>query len=253
MLPSPHRNATPGSPSRGANDIALPRLLIAPLVIAIPLLIALQGFDLDRVVLDHVYDIALKDFPLRHTWMTAVLLHTWVRLPVLAAGLMVLTALAGTAFNQPWRPLRGMLVFLLLGMVLSAATVAAIKHFASGACPYRLTLYGGEIQRLGWFDSLPVGARPGRCWPGGHASTAFALFPWYFVVRERIGSRAARWTLVAIVVFGAVLTSVQVLRGIHWPSDQVYTALVCWYVTLALYAWWRRQRFNPAASAATAP
>lgn len=208
---------------------------LAPLLIALPLLLILQGLDIDRTTLDAVYDARMGGFPLRRAWLLAGPLHTWVRVPVIVCGVALLAALVATGFSARWRVWRRPLAYLLFGMVLGAALVAVIKHFASAACPYRLTMYGGTLARLGLFDVLPPGTPAGRCWPGGHASTAFALFPWYFIVRDHAGRRAARYTLAAILGFGLLLTAVQVLRGIHWPSAQVYTALLCWYVALGLH------------------
>ena len=227
-----------------------PNDLIMPLFIAVPLLILLQGIDLDRAVLDHLYDTRLHDFPLRRAWLTSVALHEWIRVPVIASGIVLLGALIAAQFSQRLNPWRRTIAFVLFAMVLGAGVVAVIKHFSAGACPYQLALYGGDELRLGLFDALPEGARPGRCWPGGHASTAFALFPWYFIARHYASTRVAYATLAGILSFGVLLTVVQTLRGTHWPSDQVYTALLCWYSTLGLYAVMGRQHFHPAARAA---
>jgi membrane-associated PAP2 superfamily phosphatase len=37
------------------------------------------------------------------------------------------------------------------------------------------------------------------------------------------------------MLFGLVLTMTQVARGAHFFSHQVWTALICWYASLAAY------------------
>lgn len=229
---------------------------LLPLLIATPLLIALQGFDGDQAIMARIYDANAQRFPLNRDWWLSVVLHDWARWPVIALWLAVGGALVAAWWRARHSQREGQwevnrdgqhhlsarmtqqdfmtLLFAFVAMLACTALIATIKHFSVPACPYRLTMYGGAAPRLSVFDLLPDGVRAGRCWPGGHASTAFALFCWYFIARARFSSGSARAVLFGILVFGAVLTTAQVLRGTHWPSDQLWTALFCWYITLCV-------------------
>ncbi len=74
----------------------------------------------------------------------------------------------------------------------------------------------------------------GKCWPGGHASTAFSLFAFYFYWNKQ-HPKFARIALLGTIFFGAALSISQTLRGAHFISHNIWTGLICWLVSLGLY------------------
>jgi membrane-associated PAP2 superfamily phosphatase len=88
----------------------------------------------------------------------------------------------------------------------------------------------------------------GACFPGGHASSAFAFIalslPWLTSMdtdQQRLGITMTR----VILLTGLVLGLVQTLRGAHYPSHTAWTALVCAATAWAnhgVFVWWRVKR-----------
>ena len=208
-----------------------------PLLAAAPLLVMLQAFDLDRSFSNFFFDAASRRFPVRSDWWFTRVLHDGAKWLVLAfASALFGTWLFGFA-SAGLRRYRRALSFLLCAMAVSASAVSVLKHFSNHACPYDLAIYGGGYPRLAFFDSLPYGLTPGRCWPGGHASTAFSLFGLYFLARDSLRPQLVAALLACIILFGIVLSIAQTMRGAHFLSHQVWTALICWYATAFTYRW----------------
>ena len=76
----------------------------------------------------------------------------------------------------------------------------------------------------------------------------------FFAARHLERRRLAIGLLWFVLAFGLVLTLVQVARGAHFFSHQVWTALICWYVSLLLYwlAFARHRTTTPVISAVVA-
>ena len=206
-----------------------------PLALGVPFLFALQVLDLDRAASAFFYDPMSLSFPLRNDWWLTHVFHDGAKWTVIGFGFLVFAAWLLSFVWAPLRCLRRLTFFLICGIGLTAAGIAVIKAFSSPACPYDLTIYGGLYPRLTFFERLPAGTSPGRCWPGGHASTAFSLFGLYFAARHESRSRLAFGLLLFVLLFGALLSVVQVMRGAHFPSHQMWTALICWYITAGVY------------------
>lgn len=173
-------------------------------------------------------------FALQHNWWLEVVLHdgarqlAWVVLALLA--LMV------------WRPLgwfrrlpRHQRTEMLLGTLLSLLLISTLKHHSLSSCPWDLQQFGGvAAYRSHWAWGLADGG-PGKCFPGGHASAAFAFLalPLSLLASENTAHRhAGWWCLAGVLLAGVVLGATQTLRGAHYPSHNLWTALICWTVAL---------------------
>lgn len=225
------------------------------------LLVPLLGFDLD-VGLSALFHVPGAGFPLQHDWLLETALHD--RVKTLARGLVALLALAALASLglERLRPLRRPLWYVAIAVPLAAAAVTAAKHASLQTCPAGLAMFGGLEPYFHLFQPAPPGAHSGKCWPGGHAASAFAFFPLVFAARWLGRRRLARGLFWLVMLGGLVLTLVQVARGMHFFSHQVWTALICWYVSLAAcpfflaarYPWRRlRQTKRPSSIRLAAP
>ncbi|WP_404667413.1 phosphatase PAP2 family protein [Roseateles asaccharophilus] len=112
------------------------------------------------------------------------------------------------------------------------ALIPVLKRASSTSCPWSLIQFGGDFARYvpHWLLGLPDGG-PGGCFPSGHASTAFAFIPGWFALRDH-APRVARFFLVVVLICGAVLGWVQMMRGAHFLSHSLWTAWICWAVSL---------------------
>ena len=62
---------------------------------------------------------------------------------------------------------------LLMG--LGALVVGALKSMSHHSCPWDLVEYGGKAVSYPLFSAIPADSGPGRCFPGGHASSGFMV------------------------------------------------------------------------------
>lgn len=184
-------------------------------------------------------------FALQHTWMLERVLHEGVRQA--ATGLFLLIAV-WALWPARWNldrlaalglPRRERWTVLLL-VTLSLIAVNLIKNASLTSCPWDLQAFGGHAVYVShWTWGLADGGT-GRCFPGGHASSAFAFLalslPWLMppagAQRGRVlGMRA----LTAVLSAGLVAGVVQTVRGAHYPSHTMWTLVICGGVSLALW------------------
>lgn len=227
-----------------------PADLALPAAIGALMLVPLLGFGLDVRLSAHFYTPG-EGFTLWHDWLLEKVLHDWVKEFTRALVLLLALAAFASLRLERLRPLRLPLWYALITALLAAAAVTAVKHTSLQTCPVGLTMFGGMEPYFSLFDPVPPGARSGQCWPGGHAASAYAFFPLVLAARHVGRPGLARGLFWLVMLFGLVLTMVQVARGAHFFSHQVWTALICWYVSLAAY-WlaFGRQRNSPAAASA---
>lgn len=188
---------------------------------------------LDVVVMDGFANA--NGFVLRHNWWLERVFHDGARqlAVVLFAGLLLTV----------WRPLGWMSSIsrlerleIVTGMSLSLLLVSGIKHYSLSSCPWDLQAYGGNAHYLShWTWGINDGGS-GHCFPGGHASAAFAYLalalPWLLSTSETKQQHGRRivWGVLAV---GMLLGTAQTLRGAHYPSHTLWSGMFCWLTALA--------------------
>lgn len=186
-------------------------------------------------------------FPLRNAhWLTSVL-HQGGKS---ASWLLVFGLLA--AVRWPVGPLRRLPRAerwqLVLSALASVAAITLLKHASHTSCPWDLREFGGSAAYVShWAWGVRDGG-PGRCFPAGHASAAFAFVGGWFALRRRAPRWAAGW-LAGALAAGLVFGIGQQLRGAHFLSHTLWTAWVCWMVGWACDALAHRARRHAADAA----
>ena len=122
---------------------------------------------------------------------------------------------------------------LTLSVLAALAAVSLLKNASRSSCPWDLAEFGGVATYVSHWDWRLRDGGPGRCFPAGHASAAFAFLAGWFVLR-RVAPRAAWVWLVTAGIVGLVLGWAQQWRGAHYMSHTLWTAWVCWTVALAI-------------------
>jgi membrane-associated PAP2 superfamily phosphatase len=174
-----------------------------------------------------------QGFPLRdHPWL-AQGLHDGVR----QLGWLLLLGLT-LAVGWPVGALkalrRGQRAWMVGSVWAALVVVVVLKGLNRTSCPWDLTAFGGTAQHLShWWWGVADGG-PGHCFPGGHASTAFAFLPLAWWLRPVNPVAARRWAL-AIVLGGLLLGAVQQARGAHFLSHNLWTGWLCWATTWGLH------------------
>jgi membrane-associated PAP2 superfamily phosphatase len=148
-----------------------------------------------------------------------------------------------------WRQLtRSQRLEIAAGITLSLVVVTAIKRISLTSCPWDLQAFGGVASYVSHWSWGVSDGGSGSCFPGGHASSAFAFIalslPWLMSL-DKDQQRLGRAMTGVMVLSGLVLGLAQTLRGAHYPSHTAWTALVCAATAWAnhgLFAWWRIKR-----------
>jgi membrane-associated PAP2 superfamily phosphatase len=202
--------------------------LLLALALALVLLLAWDASGADLAVAGWFADA--QGFRWRDVWWTRGLLHEGGR----AAGLLALAALAAhavwpiaaTSAAGIAAPRRAERLYALALVLLVALAVPALKRLSLSSCPWDLAAFGGVAQHVShWRLGVPDGG-PGRCFPSGHAVTAFAL--WGAVLPWRHHRPRRAWALgLAVAAAGLLLGAGQVLRGAHYPSHVFWSAWLC--------------------------
>ena len=148
---------------------------------------------------------------------------------------------------RPWTPglTRRERVWWLLATLAAAAVVPLIKQQSLTSCPWDQSEFGGAAQQIShWLQLGPGGLRDGgggRCFPSGHATSAFAFFSGGFALRRAYPIAARRW-MSGVLLLGLLLGLIQLARGAHFPSHTLWSAWVCFGVNVLLAPWMSAQR-----------
>lgn len=197
---------------------------------------------LDLLVMQHIG--TPSGFALTNNYWLSHVLHTGARnASVVLFLLLWVLALAWPRGQHPQLGARGQRVWLLTGVTLSLLLISGLKAASATSCPWDLAEFGGVTQYVSHWDWAQTGGGPGRCFPGGHASSAFAylaLLPPLLLASNSRTRQQAGITLWSVVAAGLLLGLVQTLRGAHFPSHTLWTAWLCWtaaWLWFALGQW----------------
>lgn len=221
------------------------RYLIGAMLLAGATLIAIEIFALDRRLSGYFFDLASRQFPLREHWFLERVVHIGFKYAVVALALGVLLAWGASYSAGALAPYRRALLFVFLSMLLASSAVSVLKSVSGKHCPYELQEYGGAVPFTGLLAPSPAGVKPGKCWPGGHASSGFCLFGFYFAAMWMGRCQLARTALAAALLLGFGVGMGRIMQGAHFLSHNVWSALVCWTVALSLYEAMLRRRMPP--------
>lgn len=151
-----------------------------------------------------------------------------------AVALGALLIWIGSFRSEKQRRLRAPALYLFVSIVLSTTLVGALKTVTNVDCPWDLARYGGEMPTLAWFAPRPDELPRAQCFPGAHSASGFSLMCLYFMLGRKNSS--TRWIgLAAGIVVGAAFSFAQQVRGAHFLSHDVMSALLCWLVACGIY------------------
>ena len=204
-----------------------------PAIAAIVLvLLELTTLDMDLAKL--FYDPLAGGFIGRHSYLLENILHDRAKQVVIGFSLLAIAAFIATFFMERLKPFKRELGCLVLSLALATSFVTPMKAVTAVQCPWSLEQFGGHETYSELLSPRPATAKPGRCWPGGHAATGFTLFALYFVLRDR-RPRLARQAFVFAFGLGTVFSVSRMMQGAHFFSHNVWTAIFCWLICLGAY------------------
>lgn len=190
-------------------------------------------------------------FALRDQWLLSRVLHDAVRQAAVFLYLLVWVWASWPArwprgtINLWTLPRRERLTVALL-VTMSLLAVNLIKNASHTSCPWDLEVFGGPAHYVSHWTPGVADGGSGRCFPGGHASSAFAFLalclPWLMPPVGRSRERGPGWRWLVFLMFaGLVAGAVQTVRGAHYPSHTLWTLVICAGVSLA--GWRAAQRW----------
>lgn len=197
---------------------------------------------LDRIAMDAIGSPG--GFPLQHHPVLEVWLHDRFRAAawlVFLAGWAWALPPADTAYTT-----RSDRVFLMAMVVFNLLLVSVLKHFSLTSCPWAIADWGGVGRYVSHWQWGAADGGGGRCFPGGHASAAWGFFPLvvaaWWPATERSAHPRARLVTVVFVLAALTTAATQTLRGAHYPSHTLWTAILCAGSTLLAWTIWLRRR-----------
>ena len=177
-----------------------------------------------------------EGFPLKNQWLLSTVLHDQLRL---AAQLLFLVMVGWAVWPSKTSGLPRRERLLLVGLVLlSLLTVNLVKINSRTSCPWDLQAFGGSASYVShWLLSVSDGGG-GRCFPGGHASSALAFFalclPWLHAPASTQRETRTGWRWLSLILLvGLIAGATQTLRGAHHPSHTLWTLLICSGISIA--------------------
>ncbi|PUE41166.1 phosphatase PAP2 family protein [Limnohabitans sp. Bal53] len=191
-----------------------------------------------------------KGFALRDHWWLSTVGHDGAK----RLAVVIYLGLVWMAFRPMgfWRQMpRLQRIEIVVGITLSLMVVTAVKRVSLTSCPWELQAFGGIATYVSHWNWGVSDGGSGHCFPGGHASSAFAFLalslPWLASTQPH-ERRTGQKLLAIILLMGLVLGAIQTLRGAHFPSHTAWTALVC-----AAVAWVNHLLFASYRSWSTRP
>lgn len=217
---------------RSAAQLAV-RYLWGPLLAFVALNLLLRVLGGDQWIADRLYALEGHSWRLKDAFLTQGLVHVRGRQLSALAWLAVAVAWAASfrdgSLLLPWR---GALARLALSVLAATAAVAVLKSMSHVDCPWSLLRYGGDREYAGLFGPRAAGAA--HCFPAGHASGGYAWMALYFFFRA-VRPRLRWWGLGCGIGLGLLFGAAQQLRGAHFLSHDVWSAMICWSVAVAAY------------------
>jgi membrane-associated PAP2 superfamily phosphatase len=217
------------------DDARLLRTHLWPPLAVFALLIPIMALlHLDWTLAQQLYTLEGSRWALKNAFLTQTLLHRAGHDLSIAAWVMALVAWWVALTREPLREYRRPLCYLVLSVVVSTALVAWIKSWSNMDCAWDVAGLGGTRPYIDLFTQRPASLPHGGCFPAGHASSGFAWMALYFFFR--ITRPELRWHGLAIgIAVGSIFGIAQQLRGAHFLSHDLWSAMLCWLVAIGLY------------------
>lgn len=210
------------------------------LALGIPIAVMVLLLLLDPETLDfaiaHLFYTPGVGFIGRQSYWLENILHDRAKQAVIGLSVLFIIGFLISLRSAKLIDWRRPLGYVVLAMALTTAVVTPLKALTAVHCPWSLTEFGGSENFTPLLSERAETLKPGRCWPGGHASTGFSLLALFFALRDR-HPRAARVALGVALALGAIFSLGRMMQGAHFLSHNVWTFLLDWVICVLCYRW----------------
>lgn len=204
-------------------------------VVLMALLLLLDPSGLDFAI-ERLFYQPGQGFIGKHSFWLEDILHDRAKQLVIVFGVLAIIGFVISLLPSRFRVWRRSLGFLVLALGISTSVVTPLKALTAVHCPWSLSEFGGTETFTPLLSERAATESPGRCWPGGHASSGFSLLALFFLLRDK-RPRSARVALVFALGLGAVFSLGRMMQGAHFLSHNLWTLLLDWTICLLCYRW----------------
>ncbi len=218
---------------RAVSGRTLPLILFFPsLLILLAVIFEYSGLDIWWVSL--FYDTEKQAWTYGNHWLFQDIIHSGGQLLDKVFAVLWLLAFLVINLKKELRQYRKILLYFILASGASPALVGIAKHLTHIYSPWDLQVFNGIHPHIRLFDSVPSGAPVGNAFPAGHASGGYCFISLFFVfLRYRSSYRTH--ALIFSLGLGLAFGVAQQIRGAHFPSHDLATLFICWYISLVFY------------------
>ncbi|VAW91677.1 hypothetical protein MNBD_GAMMA23-1619 [hydrothermal vent metagenome] len=207
---------------------------VYPLFVFLFVVALLRLTNLDITISSLFFDFEKRQWVFGESWWSVTFIHKWGRDFIVIVLLSSLTGLVLSLFIKHFRAYLFMFVYIVLTILFSTGIVAVLKHYSDLDCPWALNIFNGTQPYFHLFSGMSNPLSHGGCFPGGHSSGGFSLLLFYFLLRD-YNKRYAYMALGVSIFIGSVFSLGQWVRGAHFVSHDLSSAMICWFVALLLY------------------
>ena len=164
-------------------------------------------------------------FPYKSNWYLAKLNHDYVKYLIIGVYSLYFSAWILSFKIQKLQFRRVEFGYFFFVSMLCTITIGLMKSNSAHACPWDMTVptHSGFI----WDFS----STNGHCFPGGHASSGFALMTGYFVYLKS-NIKRAYFFLFSGLILGFSMGWAQMMRGAHFLSHNLWTGWIIWFINI---------------------
>ncbi|ATM95235.1 membrane protein [Yersinia frederiksenii] len=182
--------------------------------------------QLDWFISNYWFDPIDQHFPWENNYWLDLLNHRLLKLSIISAAIIALM----------WGIYRrnGRLVTTMLLLGIGPLVIGMLKATSAHSCPWDLVEYGGKSLNYVLMGTAPIGAGPGHCFPGGHASSGFAIMALFFLFYPERPRLATLCWFVGVGL-GMLMGFGQIMRGAHFLSHNLWAGWWVWLSQLAVF------------------
>lgn len=142
------------------------------------------------------------------------------------------------SFLRPkWKKFRHGSLAMLLTLVLGAGLITnvVLKGYWGRPRPKQIEDFGGKhLYRPFWHPNFNTRHEPQKSFPSGHAAMGFYFFSLCLIGKRYQNRLLLNSGIVLTLCLGGGLMVTRVIQGGHFVSDVVASAVLMWYVALAV-------------------
>lgn len=219
-----------------------------PLAVFVSLISIIKALHLDWALAQWIYASEGSHWALKNAFLTQTILHRAGHDLSIAAWAVTLVAWLIALKREPLRQCRKPLGYLVLSVLVATALVAWVKSWSNMDCAWDIAGLGGTRPYIDLYTHRPASLPHAGCFPAGHASSGYAWMSLYFFFR--MTRPDLRWHGLATgIAAGSIFGIAQQLRGAHFLSHDLWSAMLCWIVAFGLYHVLRLRTDKAAAAA----